>query len=323
MTGYARSFFISVRHPPFFHGVLFTACHGCTLTIGMARRYPIAPMLVVMLLTAACCAVFSGPAPVHGAFGDCPEGYFFDRMSGVGCKQTHCADVPHGHWSYEGYCVCGSSGSTQENPLDPNKECYLPREDTSCSGCLAKCVHFNEPCPGEEKAQTTLAPAPIQGGDMTPYEMLKDAFSKCVSIGSDLLEWGTGAKINERDDPDSFYSGLFITPGGDKADVKFFAVNAAANKKEGLALEWNVIEIKTPGHGAFVDGWSLGVGPGSVSKDGASVNVPSTPISPNINFGNIRAWAGETWDAFTGWYGETMPWFLGGANRPAIPGYGK
>jgi hypothetical protein len=88
---------------------------------------------------------FSGNA--DAAFGDCPAGFVFDPRSGVGCKQADCASIPSAHYSYEGYCVCGSSGSINENPKDPNKECGYPSEHSACPGCLYACVHLDEECP--------------------------------------------------------------------------------------------------------------------------------------------------------------------------------
>ena len=265
---------------------------------------------------------FGFPTPLHGAFGDCPPGYFFDPRSGVGCKQTYCNDIEFAHWSYEGYCVCGSSGSETEDITQANKECYVPPDTASCPGCLAKCVYLNEPCPGEERAETTLVPAAIQGGDMTPYEMLQDAFSKFVALGSDVLEMTVGARIKQKDNPNAFFDGMLITPGNKAIDVRFFHLNTEFSGEKGAAAEWNIIELNTPSRTAFVDGFSLGVGPGAASKDGASVNVPGTPISPNFNFGNMRRWVDEQWTDVRYWYGRTMPWYLGG-DEPSPIGGGK
>jgi hypothetical protein len=260
------------------------------------------------------------PLIAHGAFGDCPAGYFFDPRSGVGCKQTYCNDIKDAHWSYEGYCICGSSGSETEDPTQANKECYLPREDASCPGCLAQCVHFDELCPGEERAVTTLVPAPIQGGDMTPYEMLQDTVSKFVAIGSDVLEMVSGARIVQKDNPDAFFDGALHIPGKSQIDIRLFHLNNELSRDKGVAAEWNLIELNTPSRTSWIDGWSLGIGPGAVSSDGASVNVPGTPISPNISFGNITRWFGEQWTDVKYWYGLNMPWYLGGDEPSPIGG---
>lgn len=79
----------------------------------------------------------------------CPPGYHFERMSGVGCVQTNCKEgkIPSAHLSYTGQCICGSAGSIAENPSDPNKACRLPASCAPCPGCVYACVKTNEECP--------------------------------------------------------------------------------------------------------------------------------------------------------------------------------
>lgn len=86
-----------------------------------------------------------GPIPTdeHG----CRPGYIWKPQTGVGCVQEDCPQVANAHWSYEGYCVCGSSGSMNENPDDPNMECAYPAQYRSCPGCIYACVHLGEDCP--------------------------------------------------------------------------------------------------------------------------------------------------------------------------------
>jgi hypothetical protein len=90
-----------------------------------------------------------GPIPVdeHG----CQPGYTWSPQSGISCIQENCNNeaIPNAHWSYEGYCVCGSSGSIAENPSDPNKECAYPSTYRSCPGCVYECVKLDEECPLE------------------------------------------------------------------------------------------------------------------------------------------------------------------------------
>ncbi|MFH1598319.1 MAG: hypothetical protein ABIB97_04605 [Patescibacteria group bacterium] len=85
---------------------------------------------------------------------DCGPGYTWDRMSGVGCKQTNCNDIGDAHYSYTGHCICGSSGSINEDPTDPNKECYKGSDNEGCSGCLYACVGLDEDCPGDTGTTT-------------------------------------------------------------------------------------------------------------------------------------------------------------------------
>jgi hypothetical protein len=77
----------------------------------------------------------------------CGPGYEFKPRSGTGCVQANCNSIPNAHWSYTGTCVCGSAGSINENPNDPNKACYLPADCGPCKSCVYACVHFDEECP--------------------------------------------------------------------------------------------------------------------------------------------------------------------------------
>ncbi len=84
------------------------------------------------------------PVDEHG----CRTGYHWDIKVGK-CAQTNCNDIPDAHWSYTLDCVCGSSGSVNENPQDPNKECAYSLEYAACPGCVYACVHLDEDCPLE------------------------------------------------------------------------------------------------------------------------------------------------------------------------------
>jgi len=79
----------------------------------------------------------------------CPSGYVYRPRSGVECVQISCekGQIPNAHPSYTGRCVCGSAGSINENPQDPNKACSYPADYKSCPGCVYACVHSDEECP--------------------------------------------------------------------------------------------------------------------------------------------------------------------------------
>jgi hypothetical protein len=85
--------------------------------------------------------------PIPTGEGGCKPGYKSCPRCGINCIQANCNEIPSGHYSYESYCICGSSGSISENPKDPNKECYRPADYAACPGCLYACVHFEENCP--------------------------------------------------------------------------------------------------------------------------------------------------------------------------------
>jgi len=84
------------------------------------------------------------PKDEHG----CAPGYTWTPQAGINCSQTNCYpdQIPNAHYSFEGYCVCGSSGSIAENKNDPNKECTYPPTYAACPGCVYECVHLDEDC---------------------------------------------------------------------------------------------------------------------------------------------------------------------------------
>jgi hypothetical protein len=89
--------------------------------------------------------------------GDCPAGYRFERMSGVGCVQDKCRDVPHAFYNYVGYCVCYSCGEVGcSGDKEFSKECKRAADYASCPNCLYSCINPGDKCPQE---QTTKPPA--------------------------------------------------------------------------------------------------------------------------------------------------------------------
>jgi len=100
-------------------------------------------------------------AYVCAAVDDCNPGYEFRRKF-IRCVQSNCNGdiIPDAHLSYVGDCVCGSSGSMNENPDHNNKECARPHDYPGCPGCVYACVHSSEKCPDEKEAEastTTIA----------------------------------------------------------------------------------------------------------------------------------------------------------------------
>lgn len=82
----------------------------------------------------------------------CRNGYEWNVKLGK-CIQSNCYpdQIPHAHHSYVLDCVCGSSGSIDENPDDPNKECAYPASYEACPGCVYACVGLKEDCPEPPK----------------------------------------------------------------------------------------------------------------------------------------------------------------------------
>ena len=83
---------------------------------------------------------------------ECPPGFFWRRMSGVGCMQEGCLDIANAKYSYTGACIC----------VEGYKGCYEPVDYTAFDGSkcgpfcpnstLVACVEPDAPCPGEEPA---------------------------------------------------------------------------------------------------------------------------------------------------------------------------
>ncbi|MBD3261497.1 MAG: hypothetical protein GF334_07415 [Candidatus Altiarchaeales archaeon] len=108
--------------------------------------------LVLVLLSTIVCAV------------ECPPGFSWRRMSGVGCVQSDCNDIPHAHWSYTSACICAS----MDNIDDPDEDMYskmctepvdyegFDREKCSrfCPGSkVISCILPTEKCPDEVKEE--------------------------------------------------------------------------------------------------------------------------------------------------------------------------
>jgi len=102
---------------------------------------------------------------------ECPSGFVWQRMSGVGCVQEGCTSIPNAKLSYTSSCIC----------LDEYKACYEP-VDSSGVACgpncpmsrLVSCVDPDALCPGEappvpENEQTDNTAAP-QGPEVADEE---------------------------------------------------------------------------------------------------------------------------------------------------------
>lgn len=108
--------------------------------------------------------LFAIPFYASGEIGDCSAGYEFQPQSGVGCVQIDCGSYQDAHYSYTSRCICGSAGSINEDPEDPNKGCYHSGNYASCPGCLYACVHTDEDCPdapGEASSVVNSEPASV------------------------------------------------------------------------------------------------------------------------------------------------------------------
>jgi len=79
----------------------------------------------------------------------CNPGYIYKPRTGRGCVQENCnsESIPNAHYSYTGDCICGSAGSINENPDDPNTPCRYDKSFSDCPNCVYACVHAKEECP--------------------------------------------------------------------------------------------------------------------------------------------------------------------------------
>ncbi len=118
------------------------------------KKILLTPILLAMMFIVA--------NDINAGITDCKPGYNFNRNSGVGCQQINCSDIQNAHYSYTGDCICGTAGSINEKPTNPNKSCRYDNSNTSCSGCVYACVHTNEACPNQKTntASATEPPTP-------------------------------------------------------------------------------------------------------------------------------------------------------------------
>jgi hypothetical protein len=79
----------------------------------------------------------------------CDSGYVYKPRTGRGCVQENCNNesIAHAHYSYTGDCICGSAGSINEKPDDPNKACRYDLSYSACPGCVYACVQAKQECP--------------------------------------------------------------------------------------------------------------------------------------------------------------------------------
>jgi len=97
---------------------------------------------------------------------ECPSGFVWQRMSGVGCVQENCFSVPNAHLSYTSQCICADGYSGCYEPVD-----YAGFDKKKCGpNCpnsrLVACVKKGETCPGAKPAP--VAPPPVPGKTTVP-----------------------------------------------------------------------------------------------------------------------------------------------------------
>ncbi len=96
--------------------------------------------------------------PVAAQGPQCPPGFVWQRLSGVGCVQGDCLQIPNAHLSYEGHCICNEGYVGCYEPVD-----YAQFDGNKCkpfcpASRLVQCVPKGSLCPGQVAATATPAP---------------------------------------------------------------------------------------------------------------------------------------------------------------------
>ncbi len=110
---------------------------------------------------------------------ECPPGFHWDRLSGVGCVQSNCLDITNGKYTYTGSCSCVEGYKGCYEPVDSGGIDCIPFCPTSE---LVACVAPDAVCPGMD---------PLPGGDSLgdlPDESLAEPDSRAAS-NADLVKF--------------------------------------------------------------------------------------------------------------------------------------
>jgi len=137
--------------------------------------------MVTLVLLAAAAWLLISVEPAQAQV-ECPPGFHFDRLSGVGCVQDDCGSIPQSHFDYTGHCVCNEGYSGCFEPINE------PGYDTaSCfpfcpTSRLITCVSYLSTCPGEEPANTSTIEAVTE--EEAPAETEEKEDEKSTSEGT-------------------------------------------------------------------------------------------------------------------------------------------
>ena len=93
---------------------------------------------------------------------ECPLGFHWDRLSGVGCVQSNCLDITNGKYTYTGICSCVDDFQGCYEPIDASGIDCIPFCPTSR---LLACVAPDAACPGID---------PLPGGE-SPGNLLDES----------------------------------------------------------------------------------------------------------------------------------------------------
>ncbi|VVB52340.1 Uncharacterised protein [uncultured archaeon] len=134
---------------------------------------------------------------VDAGITDCAPGYRFDRMSGVGCVQDKCREVPHAFYNYVGYCVCSACGEVGcSGDKGFEKECRRAADDKSCPSCVYACINPKDKCPGEKdaavasSAQTATTLSAVQNPTSTSLAVKSNENNTPVKVKGRMMAFG-------------------------------------------------------------------------------------------------------------------------------------
>ena len=160
------------------------------------KKAPNVVKLSLLLLVTVILTLFLGKPSIKGAQAqepECPPGFDWRRMSGVGCVQSNCLDIPFAKLSYTSACIC----------QDGYKGCYEPVDSTGVAcgpNCpaskLIACVQPDAACPGEEIAPTQdlTEPSIVIPGEQT-FEAPAGDLPAQTSLLEDLEDFLAGEGI--------------------------------------------------------------------------------------------------------------------------------
>ena len=101
----------------------------------------------------------------------CPPGFVWQRMSGVGCVQENCPSIANARYSYTSTCICNDGYKGCYEPVD-----YAGFDKQLCGpfcpySTLVACVDSASACPGEEPAPgAPVEPEPTEEPQSSPSD---------------------------------------------------------------------------------------------------------------------------------------------------------
>ena len=194
----------------------------------MERRFVSIPLLALVILAMALGQPYLSSSGAQDA-PQCPPGFRWDRMSGVGCMQENCLSISGAKYGYTGNCLC----------VDEFKGCYEPVDysgfDRALCGpncpfsALTRCISHDEPCaegpsvPGDRDLvrdlerflngdETAAAPTPAQAaaGGATAASLIGAWVLINLLSGADpatvlraVREWRSGTRVGTSMEPDT------------------------------------------------------------------------------------------------------------------------